>query len=1049
MRQILQLICLTLPLAAGLAPAADPAAEAEKPFGALSFREIGPAIGGRLTVVAGVPGDPSTIYFGAAQGGVWKSTDGGRSFNPIFDEQPTQSIGSLAIAPSDPNVIYVGGGEGNPRGNVAIGTGIWRSTDAGETWKQVWKTYGQIGELVVDPGDPDTAYAAVLGSPFGPNEDRGVYRTTDGGETWEQVLAKDANTGASVVAIDPNNPRILFAGLWQFRRAPWQTLSGGPGSGLYRSDDRGTTWKQLTGNGLPEGEWGKVGVAIAPSDSARIYALIEAKDGGLFRSDDGGKTFKRINGHRSLRQRAWYYTTLTVDPFDSNIVWFPQVPLLRTIDGGKTVQQIDGPHHGDHHDVWIDPEDPSHVYSGNDGGIDVSHDGGATWYSPALALAQFYNIDVDDRLPYHVGGTMQDWGTASGPNTCWHNEGCGLGDWRIAGGGEAGDFVYDRERVGHIYAGEYGGFISHYVEGTGQYRTIATWPANPSGIKPKELKHRFQWTAPIADSPHHKGRLYHGAEVIFQSDDQGASWAAISPDLTRNDRTRQDWSGGPITGDITGVETYGTVFSIAESALQAGLIWAGSDDGLVHVTEDGGRNWRAVTPKGLPEWATIEAIEPSRFDAGTAYVVAHRYRLDDRKPYLYRTRDFGRSWTLLVKGLPEDLPLWVVREDESDANLLYLGTDRGVWLSRDGAAHWEALALNLPMVTVTDLEARHGDLIVATRGRSLWVLDQLAGLKALLKQDPKQAALLGPAAALRIREDERWDYGLEGKMDGEPTGASIDYWLPEALKPEQILTLEIRDQQGQLLRTLSSVAKMAKYPEDDPDEPSEAPKPELTTSKGFNRVQFDLRAEGAKRLNAKLDAGDPERGPLLVPGSYRLRLISGSVVSEQSLQIKPDPRANIPVADMQASFDFARGTIGLLDRTQALIESLAGVGVQIKDLKKRLATRSDLVTVMDQLSAAETKAGALERQIHNPDAEVVYDVLAGREGGAHLYSQLSPLYDWSQSSDHAPTEGMLARQKELAAELTAREADVQQLQEEHLAPLEAALDAANVPHIVH
>ncbi|AVP96044.1 glycosyl hydrolase [Ahniella affigens] len=1049
MRHVVSASLFALALLSAGAIASAPPAEAEKPFGALSYRLIGPAVGGRLTGVAGVPGDPSTIYFTAAQGGVWKSTDGGRNFESIFDDQATQSIGSIAIAPSDPNVIYVGGGEGNPRGNVQIGLGIWRSTDAGSTWKQVWKTHGQIGEIAVDPNDPDTAYAAVLGSPFGPNEDRGVYRTEDGGETWERVLYKNADTGASMVAIDPNNPRILFAGLWQFRRMPWQAISGGPGSGLYRSDDRGTTWKQLTGSGLPDGDWGKVGVAVAPTNSARVYALIEAKEGGLFRSDDAGKTFKRVSDHHALRQRAWYYMNLTIDPTNDNVVWFPQVPLLRTIDGGKTVQQIDGPYHGDHHDVWIDPEDPSHVYSGNDGGIDVSHDGGGTWYSPPLPLAQFYNIDADDRQPYHVGGTVQDWGTASGPNTCWVNSGCNLADWRFVGGGEAGDFVFDRKQVGHIYAGEYGGFISHYVEGTGQYRTIATWPANPSGIKPKELKHRFQWTAPIADSPHHDGRIYHGAEVVFQSDDQGASWTAISPDLTRNDRERQDWSGGPITGDITGVETYDTVFSIAESPLRAGQIWAGTDDGLVHVTEDGGKNWRLVTPKGLPDWATIESIEPSRFDANTAYVVAHRYRLADQKPYVFRTTDLGKSWTLLTKGLPDDLPLWVVREDETDANMLYLGSDRGLWFSRNRGANWEALTLNLPVVAVVDLEARHGDLIIGTRGRALWVLDDVAALKALLARDASKQALLHVGAGLRIRSDDRWDFARAGEIEGKAYGASISYWLPEALKPDQTLQLEVIDGKGQVVRTLSSVATAAKYPEDDADEPSSAPEPDLTTSKGFNQIHFDLRANGAKRLNAKLDAGNPERGPLLVPGTYRLRLLNGTTISEASLTVVADPRTEISAVDMQASFDFARKTIALLDRANTLVNTFSGVATQLKDLRQRLGTRSDLVNVLAELEAAEKKAGELERAVHNPDAEVVYDVLAGREGGAKLYSQLSPLYDWSQSSDHAPTEGMLGRQKELEAELGAREADLQQLLDEHLAPIESALKAANVPHIVH
>ncbi|MFN7552937.1 MAG: WD40/YVTN/BNR-like repeat-containing protein, partial [Pseudomonadota bacterium] len=570
---VLLLLCLCLPLPL-LAAGGPSDLDAEKPYGALQWRLVGPAVGGRISRVAGVPGNPQVYYAAAAQGGVWKSENGGRDWKPIFDDQPTQSIGAIAVARSDPNVIYVGGGEGNPRGNVAIGLGIWKSIDAGATWQHVWKGRGQIGTLAVHPRHPDIAFAAVLGSPFGPGAERGVYRTTDGGATWKQVLKKDADTGASDVHLDPNNPNIVYAGMWQFRRSPWVTTSGGPGSGLWRSSDGGETWKQLTGSGLPEGEWGKVGIGIAPSDSNRVYALIEAKEGGLFRSDDAGGSWTRINAHRSLRQRAWYYTVLTVDPTNPDVLWVPQVPLLKSIDGGKSFTQVKGPHHGDHHDIWIDPKDPRRVISGNDGGVDISTDGGKTWFVPPLPLAQFYNIAVDDRVPWHVAGTIQDWGTAAGPSRSLANDANGLANWLYIGGGEAGDVVWDRARPGAIFAGEYGGYISYHVENGGWYRNVSAWPANPSGIKPSEYKVRFQWTAPIAPSPHDPDLVYHGANVLYASRDQGASWTAISGDLTRNDRNRQGWSGGPITGDITGVETYGTIFSIAESPVAAGTIWA-------------------------------------------------------------------------------------------------------------------------------------------------------------------------------------------------------------------------------------------------------------------------------------------------------------------------------------------------------------------------------------------------------------------------------------------------------------------------------------------
>jgi photosystem II stability/assembly factor-like uncharacterized protein len=1018
----------------------------ERPYGALEYRLIGPSVGGRLTRVAGVPGDPNTVYFAAAQGGVWKSENGGRDWKPIFDKESSQSIGSLALAPSNPNVIYVGGGEGNPRGNVAIGLGIWKSLDGGKTWKHVWKNRGQIGTLIVHPTDPDIAFAAVLGSPFGPGPNRGVFRTRDGGESWQQVLKKDADTGAADVAFDPNNPNVLFAGLWQMRRSPWKTTSGGPGSGLYRSGDGGETWKQLTGSGLPEGEWGKVGVAIARTDSNRVYALIEAQEGGLFRSDDGGGNWARINAHRSLRQRAWYYSTLTVDPNNADVIWFPQVPLLRSIDGGKTIQQIRGLVHGDHHDVWVDPHDSSRVITGDDGGINLSTDGGKTWAFPPLPLAQFYNIDVDDRLPYHVGGTIQDWGTASGPSRSLHNDGNGVANFLYIGGGEAGDIVYERDQQGSVFAGEYGGYISHYVEGTGQYRNISTWPANPSGMPPKQYRYRFQWTAPIADSPHDSKVIYHGGNVLFRSTDRGASWTAISGDLTRDDESKQEWSGGPLTGDITGVETYGTIFSVAESPIAAGTIWAGSDDGLVHLTRDGGATWNKVTPRGMPEWGTVEGIEPSRRDAGTAFVVVHRYRLDDFRPYLFRTRDFGRSWDLITRGLPDDLPLWAVREDPDDANWLYLGTDRGVWHSRDAGANWQELRLNLPAVTVTDLEVRHGDLVVGTRGRAIWVLEDIAQLRALSDVRDQPLALLPARGAHRFQFDSRWDFHVAGAQANPPYGAVIGYWLAE--EPKDTLILEIADTSGKVIRTLSSVAKPAKYPKDDPDQPQDEPKPALSKSKGYNRITWDLRHEGARRLDAKVDAGNPEQGPLALPGRYNLTLKLGDRSATGSVAVLADPRSPASAEDLAANVAFALDLRAALDRAELAIRQTRAVREQASDISKRAGKDAHTAALAAAADAVLVRVDAIEGALHNPKAEVVYDVLSGREGGAKLYSQLSPLYSWIQDSDHAPTQGMRERRDELMRELERLERDIAGLRGAELAGLEREVAALGLPHVI-
>ncbi len=642
-------VVLSAAITAGLSaqdpvkPAAEDATPKE--FKPLKYRLIGPANGGRVSRAAGVPGDPSTYWAATASGGVWKSIDGGTTWKSVFDDQPVSSIGSLAIARSNPNIVYVGSGEANIRGNVAAGNGIYKTVDAGKTWTRVWIQEGQIGTMVVHPANPDVAFAAVLGKAFGPNPERGVYRTSDGGKTWVQVLKKDSDTGASDIAMDPSNPAVLFAGFWQARRTPWDLTSGGPGSGLYVSRDGGDTWKQLKEKGLPEGLWGKVGVAVAPSNGNRVYALIEAEKGGLFKSDDGGENWTLASADRAIRQRAWYYTTLTVHPTNQEEVWFPQVPMLRTIDGGKSLQYMKEFHHGDHHDLWIDPFNPKRMIAANDGGVDISLSAGETWFAPALPITQFYHVSVDTSVPYRIGGSMQDWGTAQGPSMNPRGR-IALADWWGVGGGEAGFVVSDWSDPNIVYAGEYLGIMTRHDRRTGEARNVSAWPDNPSGWGGELMKYRFQWTAPIHVSPHDAKVVYHGAQVIFRTSNGGQSWEVISPDLTRNDKSKQKWSGGPITGDNTGVETWGTVFTIAESAKEKGLIWAGTDDGRVHITRDAGKTWTDVTGgmAGAPQLGTISIIEPSPFDPATAYVVIDNHRLDDTRPYLYKTSDYGKSW---------------------------------------------------------------------------------------------------------------------------------------------------------------------------------------------------------------------------------------------------------------------------------------------------------------------------------------------------------------------------------------------------------------------
>jgi photosystem II stability/assembly factor-like uncharacterized protein len=1016
--------CLVLTLAPGMftraqeAPAARPSEPPE--LKALKYRSIGPAAGGRVSRVAGVPGDPSTYYAATVGGGVWKSSDGGTTWKPIFDDQPVSSIGSIAVSPTNPNVVYVGSGEANIRGNVAAGNGIYKSIDGGKTWTHVWKQEGQIGTLVVHPTNPDAAFAAVLGRAFGSNPERGVYRTVDGGKTWEQVLKKDADAGASDVAIDPSNPAILFAGFWQARRRPWELVSGGPGSGLHVSRDGGQTWKALTGNGLPDGVWGKVGVAVAPSDGRRIYAVIEAEKGGLFRSDDGGENWVLINASRLLRQRAWYYSTITVEPHDADRLWLPQVPMLRSVDGGKTLQTVKGMHHGDHHDLWIDPKNPKRMIGGNDGGVDISTNGGETWAAPALPISQFYHVSVDTRTPYHVSGAMQDLGTAQGPSLGRSGH-VSLSDWYGVGGGEAGHVVSDWSDPNIVYAGEYLGIITRYDHRTGESRNISAWPENPSGHGGEDMKYRFQWTAPIASSPHDAKVIYHGAQVIFRTADGGQTWQTISPDLTRNDKSKQQWSGGPITGDNTGVETYCTVFAIAESPKQKGLIWAGTDDGLVHVSPDAGKSWNNATAAiaGAPEWGTVSMIEPSPFDAGTAYVVYDAHRLDDARPYLFKTSDFGRSWTRIDQDLPRDTYLHAVREDPAKKGQLYVGTERGVAYSPDDGKTWSALKLNLPTVAVHDLVVTGDDLVVGTHGRSIWILDDLQPLREL-----SATVTQAPVHLFPVADATRWRLGggswasEHARFSNPPYGAAIYYFLKEKAKGD--VKIEILDREKRLVRTLSSVPREPDYSSED-DDPEEFKKAALATAAGVQVAVWDLSWEGARKIKGgKIDTGDPAAGPRAVPGAYTVRLTVDGQTKTAPLKIVADPRGSLPQADLDAQLTFALRVRDAISKLTGLVNQVRSVREQLQARTKALDERKSESGVADLVKTSEaavSRATALENRLHNPTADIVYDILAMR-GGTRLYSRLAPLQMWAVESDGVPTAGMLdvlaAQEKELA-----------------------------------
>ncbi|HXY40489.1 MAG TPA: glycosyl hydrolase, partial [Vicinamibacteria bacterium] len=1014
----------------------EPPIGGPKELSGLRYRLVGPPAGGRVTRVAGIAGDPFTYYAATASGGVWKSSDGGVRWKPVFDDQPTSTVGSIAVAPSDPNVVYAGSGEANIRGDVVQGNGIYKSTDAGKSWQRVLAQDGQVGTLVVHPTNPDVAYAAVLGKPFGPSPERGVYRTRDGGRTWDKVLYKDPDTGASDVAIDPANPRVLFAGLWQARRRPWELVSGGPGSGLWLSRDAGDHWSRLSGHGLPEGPWGKVGVAIAPSDSRRVYALIEAEEGGLFRSDDGGESWTLASGHHSLRQRAWYYSTLSVDPRNPEVAWFPQVPLLRTIDGGRSLQRVKGIHHGDVHDAWIDPQNPRRMIVGSDGGVDVSTDGGQSWYAAPLPISQFYHVAVDSSVPYRVMGAMQDLGTASGPSNSLRSNGITLGDWHGVGGGEAGWVVPDAADPSVVYAGEYLGILTRYDHRTGEERNVAPWPDNTSGHGADFGRYRFQWTAPIAVSPHDPKVVYYGGNVLFRSEDGGRSWSVISPDLTRDDKSKQKWSGGPITGDNTGAEYYCTVFAIAESPREKGLVWTGSDDGLVQLTRDGGRTWTNVTRNvpGLPEWGTVSLVEPSPFDAATAYLVVDAHRMDDPRPYLWKTADYGRSWKSLAAALPKDVPLHAVREDPKKKGMLYLGSDRGVLVSADDGQSWRELRLNLPTVPVHDLVVKDDDLVVATHGRSLWILDDLLSVRewtAAIAEEPVHLFTTPPA--VRWSTTSPVSSHLKGPGANPPAGAVVSYWLREPANGEVVL--EILDAKGALVRRLSSIERPHE-PADDPDGEKEPAKP-LSTKAGVQRAVWDLRFEGATRIKgAKVDSGEPDEGPLALPGSYTARLTVAGRSLATPVEVRPDPRSSVSREELEEQLGFALTLRDDLTRLSGIVTELRAVREQAKARALALRGRAAAAPVADAAMSLASRCDVLEDQLHNPHAQVTYDILAMR-GGAKLYSRLAPLYSAVGEGEGRPTRGMREVYAELKKELETRAAEWKAVLDDELPALNA------------
>ncbi len=985
---------------------------------AMKFRCIGPPRGGRVVAVAGHPTDPMTFYFGACAGGIWKTHDGGTYWENISDGYLNSSaIGALAVSPSDPNVIYAGMGEHTIRIDVSYGDGVYRSTDGGKSWHHLGlKDTHHIAKIRIHPTDPDLVYVAALGHAFGPNSERGAFRSQDGGKTWEKILYRSDKAGAVDLSLDPNNPRILYASLYETYRTFWTLSSGGPDSSLYRSTDGGDTWEEITDKpGLPEGIKGKMGIAVSPANPSRIWAIIEAKAYGLYRSDDGGDTWQLISNHRDLIHRPWYYCHVFPDPQDADTVYVNDLKMWKSVDGGFTFSEITTPH-GDNHDLWIDPHNPLRMVEGNDGGACVSFNGGQTWSSIYNQLtAQFYRIAVDNQYPYRVYGTQQDNSSISVPSFS-EKGGIPWSDCYAAGTGESGYIAVDPKDDNVIYVGAVGsspgggGALQRYDHRTKQVQLITVWPELYVGWGAGDLKYRFAWTYPILFSPHDPNVLYVTGNHVFRSTTEGRSWEVISPDLSRQDAAKLVAAGGPITLDTSGAEHYGTIYTFVESPHEAGVFWAGTDDGLIHLSQDEGKTWQQVTPTDLPEWSLISLIEASPHDPGTVYMAATRYKLDDYGPYLYKTEDYGQTW-LKLGNFPADQITRVIREDPVQKGLLYVGTETGIYFSIDGGESWSRLQNNLPVVPIYDLVIKDGDLVVGTHGRSFWILDDLTPLRKLAKTqqiNPDRLALYPPRPTYRQwlgwsvgrfkGPGKNYMMGLGADMgyiyetspehepryrlidggENPPYGVIIYYRLPEGFDPikDGDLALMILNSQGEEIRRFrpQSIQKSAaphvgnyRSEQDTWEDPNET---FLTTHSGLNRFIWNMRYPDAEKVPDDQMLGKTLTGPLAAPGQYQVRLTAGEKTFTLPFELRIDPRVQTSSEDLQAQFDLWLQITAKLDQTHKAINRIRKLRDQVRSWSERIASLngsgSELnvmaQTLMEKLTTIESELIQVEIQ---------------------------------------------------------------------------------------